>query len=67
VIVPGWFNNFGRFAAPFVPKFLLVPFMGLLFRVLDAEGNTQLPRALAAPKTGGVRAKVEASSEDGPR
>lgn len=67
VIVPGWFNNFGRFAAPFVPKFLLVPFMGLLFRVLDAEGNPQLPRALAAPKTGGVRAKVEASSEDGPR
>jgi uncharacterized protein len=67
VIVPGWFNNFGRFAAPLVPKFLLVPFMGLLFRVLDADGNPQWPRALSAPKTGGVRAKVEASPEDGPR
>jgi short-subunit dehydrogenase len=46
VIVPGLFNRLSTLVAPLVPKLLLVPFMGLLFRVLDAEGNPQMPRAL---------------------
>jgi uncharacterized protein len=49
VIVTGWFNRFGIAAARFTPNLLLVPFMGLLFRVLDAEGNPQWPRALPRP------------------
>jgi len=50
VIVTGWFNRFGIMAARFTPNFLLVPFMGLLFRVRDAEGNLQWPRALPRPE-----------------
>jgi short-subunit dehydrogenase len=46
VMVTGWFNRFGIMAARFTPNLLLVPFMGLLFRVRDAEGNLQWPRAL---------------------
>jgi len=50
VIVAGWFNRLGVFAMRFVPHLLLVPFMGLLFRVRDAEGNPQLPRAQPRPE-----------------
>jgi len=46
VIVTGWFNRLGIMAARLTPNLLLVPFMGLLFRVRDAEGNLQWPRAL---------------------
>jgi short-subunit dehydrogenase len=59
VIVPGLFNRFSALVAPFVPKLLLVPFMGLLFRVLDAEGNPQWPRALPRPEPGNERASRE--------
>jgi len=51
-IVPGLFNRIGLFFRRFTPNFLLVPGMGWLFRVRDAEGNLQMPRAAAAPKTG---------------
>jgi len=51
-IVPGLFNRIGLFFRRFTPNFLLVPGMGWLFRVRDAEGNLQMPRALPAPKTG---------------
>ena len=50
VIVTGWFNRLGIMAARFTPNLLLVPFMGLLFRVRDAEGNLQWPRALPRPE-----------------
>jgi short-subunit dehydrogenase len=50
VIVAGWFNRFSVATSRFVPKLLLVPFMGLLFRVRDAEGNLQMPRPLPAPE-----------------
>jgi short-subunit dehydrogenase len=50
VIVTGWFNRLGVFARRFVPDFALVPFMGWLFRVRDAEGNLQLPRAPSRPE-----------------
>jgi short-subunit dehydrogenase len=43
LIVPGIFNQLGVLAMRFVPDFLLVPFMGLCFRVRDAEGNPQGP------------------------
>jgi short-subunit dehydrogenase len=49
VIVPGWFNRLGVFVRRFVPDLLLVPFMGLLFRVRDAEGNLQWPKPLPRP------------------
>ncbi|MGD9502901.1 MAG: SDR family NAD(P)-dependent oxidoreductase [Methyloceanibacter sp.] len=55
-IVIGWFNRLGLLVRRFTPDFLLVPFMGLLFRVRDADGNLQLPRALAERKSGDARA-----------
>ena len=55
VIVAGWFNRLSVFARRFAPDFALVPFMGWLFRVRDAEGNLQLPRALTSPKAGNGR------------
>ena len=42
--VTGWFNRLGILVSRFVPNLLLVPFMGLLFRVLDADGSPQMPR-----------------------
>jgi short-subunit dehydrogenase len=50
IIVPGLLNRLGTFVARFVPRFLLVPFMGLLFRVRDAEGNLQWPRTTPGPE-----------------
>ncbi len=50
VIVPGFFNRLGVIAMRFVPDLLLVPFVGWLFRVRDAEGNLQWPRV--TPSTG---------------
>lgn len=57
VIVAGWFNRLGVFATRFVPDLLLVPAMGWLFRVRDAEGNVQWPRALPRPETSKARAR----------
>ena len=48
--VTGWFNRLGIFVSRFVPNLLLLPFMGLLFRVLDADGNPQMPRVLPPAK-----------------
>lgn len=61
VIVPGLFNKFAALVAPFVPKLLLVPFAGLLFRVRDAEGNLQWPRPLPKPEASTPRAKTKAA------
>jgi short-subunit dehydrogenase len=63
VIVPGWFNAFSAWGAPLVPRLLLVPFMGLLFRVLDAEGNPQWPRALPCPEPAKQRTSPEVAVE----
>jgi uncharacterized protein len=52
-IVPGLFNRIGLFFRRFTPNFLLVPGMGWLFRVRDAEGNLQMPRNLSDPETVG--------------
>jgi short-subunit dehydrogenase len=43
LIVPGVFNQLAVSAMRFVPDFLLVPAMGLFFRVRDEEGNPQGP------------------------
>lgn len=51
VIVTGWFNRFSVFAYRFAPDFMLLPFMGMLFRVLDAEGYGQMPKPLPEPET----------------
>jgi short-subunit dehydrogenase len=66
VIVPGLFNRLSTFLAPFVPRLLLVPFMGLLFRVRDAEGNPQWPRAMSRPELA-KRANPEVDVEDARR
>jgi len=50
VIVTGWFNRLSLLARRFAPDFAVVPFMGWLFRVRDAEGNLQMPRAVAPPR-----------------
>jgi uncharacterized protein len=47
VIVPGWFYRIALFVRRFVPDILLVPFVGLLFRVRDEEGNLQWPKPLS--------------------
>lgn len=67
VIVTGWFNRLSLFARRFAPDFALVPFMGWLFRVRDAEGNLQLPRALTAPKASDGRVPIGAAHNDRPR
>ena len=46
VILPGFLNPLGAFVMRFVPDTLLVPMMGLLFRVRDDEGNPQGPGPL---------------------
>ena len=50
VIVPGWFNRLSVFAQRFAPDFMAVPMVGWLFRVRDADGNLQMPRALSRPE-----------------
>jgi uncharacterized protein len=66
VIVAGWYNRLSVFARRFAPDFALVPFMGWLFRVRDAEGNLQMPRALASPKAGNGRVRADADTDDRP-
>lgn len=43
IIVAGLFNRFSVIGSRFTPYLLLLPFMGMLFRVRDAEGNVQMP------------------------
>ena len=64
VIVAGWFNRLSVFARRFAPDFALVPMMGWLFRVRDAEGNLQMPRPLGPPKAG-KGCVADAGSGDG--
>ena len=59
VIVAGWFNRLGLFARRFAPDFALIPFMGWLFRVRDAEGNLQMPGKVGGPGAAKKRAAVE--------
>ena len=66
IIVAGWFNRLSVFAQRFTPGFALVPFMGWLFRVRDAQGNLQMPRVVSAPKPAKDRAPAEPKSGDGP-
>lgn len=66
VIVAGWFNRLSLIARRFAPDLVLVPFMGLLFRVRDEAGNLQMPRGPGTPNPD-HRAPVEASRRDGPR
>ena len=66
IIVTGWFNRLSVFAQRFTPDFALVPFMGWLFRVRDAQGNLQMPRVVSAPKPAKGRVPVEPESGDGP-
>ena len=66
IIVTGWFNRLSVFAQRFTPDFALVPFMGWLFRVRDAQGNLQMPREASAPKPAKGRVPVEPASGDGP-
>ena len=65
IIVTGWFNRLSAIAQRFAPGFALVPFMGWLFRVRDAQGNLQMPRTASAPKPAKGR-PVEPTSGDGP-
>jgi hypothetical protein len=65
VIVTGWFNRLSLIARRFAPDFAVVPFMGWLFRVRDAEGNLQLPGAVNPPKTASRRVPAGARPGDG--
>jgi short-subunit dehydrogenase len=66
VIVPGFFHRLGVIAMRFVPDLLLVPFVGWLFRVRDAEGNLQWPQV--TPSTGPAKRHPapEIAAGDGP-
>ena len=64
VIVTGWFNRLSVFARRFAPDFALVPFMGWMFRVRDAEGNLQLPDPQDAPKPTKKRGPVGTAPSD---
>jgi uncharacterized protein len=65
-IVIGLFNRIGLFLRRFTPDFLIVPLMGWFFRVRDAAGNLQLPRALAERRSAKGRARSKPASDDGP-
>jgi hypothetical protein len=65
VIVAGWFNRFGLVARRFVPDLLLVPFMGLLFRVRDEEGNLQMPQPLSEAEPMDSCPGAKATTEEG--
>jgi short-subunit dehydrogenase len=64
VIVTGLFNRLSVFVRRFAPDFALVPFMGWLFRVRDADGNLQMPGSLDKPETGKTPAPAEAAPGD---
>jgi hypothetical protein len=49
IIIPGIRNRVLAFLAGFTPYFLLVPVMGLFFRVLDADGTALPPGPLPEP------------------
>ncbi len=51
VILPSFLNRLGAFAMRFVPDFLLVPLMGLLFRERDEAGSPLGPGPLPAART----------------
>jgi len=67
VIVPGWFYRIALFVSRFVPDILLLPFVGLLFRVRDEEGNLQWPKPLsdATPTTSRSGAKAKTKERTG--
>jgi short-subunit dehydrogenase len=65
-IVVGWFNHISLFLRRFTPDFLIVPLMGWMFRVRDAAGNLQLPRALAERGSASGGTRSNAASDDGP-
>jgi short-subunit dehydrogenase len=64
VFVTGLFNRLSVLARRFTPDFALVPFMGWLFRVRDADGNLQMPRPLDKPETAENRPPAEATPGD---
>jgi short-subunit dehydrogenase len=66
VIVAGWFNWLVALGVRFVPGILLIPSVGWFFRVRDAEGNLQMPRALKETKPADGRFTIDARSGDGP-
>jgi uncharacterized protein len=66
VIVTGWFNRLSVLMQRFSPDFALVPFMGWLFRVRDAQGNLQMPRDAIAAKPAKERVPAKPASGDGP-
>lgn len=51
IIVPGIRNKLLRALGHFTPDFILVPFMGMLFRVLDEDGNALPPGPLPGQET----------------
>lgn len=59
VILPGFLNPLGAFVMRFMPDTLLVPMMGLLFRVRDDEGNPQDPGPLPKVQDPGPLPKVD--------
>jgi short-subunit dehydrogenase len=65
-IVVGWFNHISLFLRRFTPDFLIVPLMGWMFRVRDAAGNLQMPRALAERRSASGDTRSNAASDDGP-
>ncbi len=48
VIVPGWLNRVYAVMQRFVHPAILLPVVGWMFRVRDAQGNVQWPRSVAA-------------------
>jgi short-subunit dehydrogenase len=62
VVVTGWFNRLSVLVRRFTPDFALVPFMGWLFRVRDAEGNLQMPGDPPKPSAK-KRSPVEAAPD----
>jgi short-subunit dehydrogenase len=63
VIVPGILNPVGVLALRLVPDFLLVPLMGLLFRVRDEAGNAQQPGPLPDIRPATVHLSPEGRAE----
>ena len=50
VIVEGLVNRIAAAGVRFIPGIMLIPGVGWFFRVRDAEGNLQMPKALPQPE-----------------
>jgi len=64
VIIEGWLNRIIANGVRFFPGIMLIPAVGWFFRVRDAEGNLQEPKALPNPDEAAKPAPAKRVSDE---